>query len=224
MTKQWEMAVKTERERSARDLHDNLGQVLGFISLQAQGIKQELINSGVNVALDQLDKLVDAAELANSDIREHILSVRRETDQEKDFISSLEQDVLHFEKQTGIELTLETPDGFAWDEIRLNTRLSILSIIRESLNNIRKHAAAEKAEIKISRAGELLKVQVTDDGNGFAPDASYAKAGCGLNIMRERAMEIGAHFSVSSEAGSGCSVDLEIPMEVAKTHESHVGR
>lgn len=78
LKQQWKSAVIEERERIARDLHDNLGQVLGFISLQAQGVKQELINEDINIVSQKLDRLVTAAQSANSDIRKYIQSARSE--------------------------------------------------------------------------------------------------------------------------------------------------
>ena len=80
-----------EKERHSRDMHDNLGQVLGFISLQAQGIKQELANADVDIAQHKLDKLVYAAQSANNELRKYIRNARSAETMETDFITALKQ-------------------------------------------------------------------------------------------------------------------------------------
>ena len=97
---QWKLAVIAERERMARDMHDNLGQMLGFINLQAQGIRKELANAGVeNVSL-KLSKLVDVTQSAHTEIRQYIREVRSSAILEKDFIAALKMVISNFQEQT----------------------------------------------------------------------------------------------------------------------------
>ena len=103
---QWKLAVIEERERMARDMHDNLGQVLGFINLQAQGIRQELMNAGIETVSYKLDKLVDITQSAHTEMREYIRNVRSPVYMEKDFITTLKKDIFSFEEQTGLNVKL----------------------------------------------------------------------------------------------------------------------
>ncbi len=214
LRQQWKLAVTEERERLARDLHDNLGQVLGFINLQAQGIRQELINADVDIVSHKLDKLVNVSQSAHSDIREYIHNARNTTAMEKNFMTGLAKDIVSFEKQYGLKVKLKLPTGFTGEELKPNVRINILNIIKEALNNIRKHSEADHVKISFSIAQEQLCVTVEDDGRGFDLNQhnSMTKTKFGLSIMRERALEIGAQIDIKSEEGKGSRVAFSVPI------------
>jgi len=107
LQQQWKLAVIEERERLARDMHDNLGQVLGFINLQAQGIRQELINAGIKTGTLKLDKLVDVAQSTHREIREYIRNVRSSDSMENNFMVTLAKDIMSFEEQTDLKIELD---------------------------------------------------------------------------------------------------------------------
>jgi PAS domain S-box-containing protein len=215
LKQQWEFAVQEERERLARDLHDNLGQVLGFINLQAQGIRQELVNADVNIVSNKLDKLVNVSQSAHNDIREYIRSTRNTAAMDKDFITGLTKDLMNFEEQSGINVELDIPVGFIGDELKPNIRINMLNIIKEALNNIRKHADANAVKITFLTVQDQLCVTVEDNGKGFEvkPSSNDAKNQFGLNIMRERAEEIGAHIDIQSVLEKGSCVALQVPIK-----------
>lgn len=214
LKQQWQLAVNEEREKTARDLHDNLGQVLGFINLQAQGIRQELKNSGVDTVTKRIDRLVDATQSAHTDLRKYIRSIRDPAYSEEDFLIALQKIAAGFKAQTGITAGLEIPDGFSGEAIAPNARIQILSVIKEALNNICKHAEAEHVAITLSLERRNLRVAVADDGKGFSsgrnPDG--AKTKFGIDIMRERAAEIGGNLKIESAPGNGCVITLNMPI------------
>lgn len=215
LKQQWKLAVIEEREKMARDMHDNLGQVLGFINLQAQGIKQELMNKGIDTVSCKLDKLINATQSAHTEIREYIRDIRSSAYMEKDFITALKKELSEFEEQTGISVKLDAADEFAYGEIKPNIRINTLNIIKEALNNIRKHAAAQNARISFSVGQNQLCAVVEDDGVGFETIQSQnnIKTRFGLDIMRERAMEMGGRIDIGSAAGKGCRIELIVPVE-----------
>ncbi len=213
MKHHWKLAVIEERERIARDMHDNLGQTLGFINLQAQGIRQELVNTGVTTALDKLDKLVSVSQTAHSDIRQYIKNARNSEIIEKDFLYMLRSCISSFEEQSGLKVRLSMPDGFSGDSLDPNSRINLLNIIREALNNIRKYAEAKNVGITFEADREYLSVAVEDDGRGF--DTRFGiddnNSGFGMGIMRERASEIGAAIDISSTPGKGSRIAVTLP-------------
>ncbi|GAB6174398.1 hypothetical protein JCM15765_38760 [Paradesulfitobacterium aromaticivorans] len=215
LKQQWKLAVTEERERQARDMHDNLGQVLGFINLQAQGIRQELMNAGVEIASPKLNKLVEATQSAHNEIREYIRNARSTASMEMDFMTALTKDILSFEEQTGLKVRLDIPLGFAGEEVKPNLRFNILNILKEALNNIRKHAEAANVRISFSLAREQLCATVEDDGKGFDMELhdNTNKTKFGLKIMRERASEIGAQIDIKSIIGKGSRIDLFVPIK-----------
>ncbi len=215
MRRQWMEAVIEERERMTRDLHDNLGQVLGFINLQAQGIKTELLNAGVEITSDKLSRLVDVTQSAHHEIRQYIHHARKSAELEKDFISALQKEIKQFEDRTDINVTIDFEGDINWEGLRPDIRLHILNIVREALNNTRKHAGADIVKITFAAKSDWIFVIVEDDGRGF--DAEKIGHGdnkkYGLNIMRERAVEIGALINIQSSPEEGTRVELRVPLK-----------
>lgn len=212
LEQQWKLAVTEERERLARDLHDDLGQVLGFINLQAQGIRKELANADIDIVSQKLDRLVHVSQEAHKDIREYIRSIRNTEVLTKDFVAGLIKDINSFEEQSGLRVKLDIPSGYTGEELKPDIRINTLNIIREALNNIRKHADADNVYMGFTVSKEQLCVTVEDDGKGFDIETNLANR-YGLNIMRERASEIGAQIGIESEPGKGCCISLEVPLD-----------
>ncbi|TGE36580.1 PAS domain S-box protein [Desulfosporosinus fructosivorans] len=218
LNQQRKLAVIEERESLARDMHDNLGQVLGFINLQAQGIRQELFNAGVETAAARFDKLVDATQSAHQEIREYIKNARSSASSEKNFSTALTKDIMIFENQTGLKVELKIPNGFTGEELEPNIRLNLLNIVKEALNNIRKHAEAEQVKIIVSLAKKQLIVTIEDDGKGFdKAEQNYGtKTKFGLDIMRERASKIGLKIDIQSSVGKGTRINCMLFKEERK--------
>lgn len=214
LIQQRKLAVIKERERIARDMHDNLGQVLGFINLQAQGIRQELMNSGVEIAAGSIDKLVEVTQSAHNEIREYIHNTRNIEASGKNLITALEKNITDFEEQTGICVEHKIPIGFDGEEFEANVMTNVVNIVREALNNIRKHSQASQAKISFLPGREELSITIEDNGKGFLPQQNpdTEKNKFGLNIMRERAAEIGAQIYIESALGKGSRVTLCVPV------------
>lgn len=224
LRQQRKLAVIKERERIARDMHDNLGQVLGFINLQAQGIKQELINSGVEIAAGSIDKLVEVTQSAHNEIREYIRNTRNIDSSEKNLITALEKNISDFEEQTGICVEHKIPIGFDGEEFETNVMANMLNIIREALNNIRKHAQASQVKISFLPGREELSITIEDNGKGFQihQNPNVEKNKFGLNIMRERAAEIGAEIYIESDLGKGSRITFCVPVRKGGENENEV--
>jgi PAS domain S-box-containing protein len=225
LEQQRKFAAAEERENMAKDLHDNLGQILGFINLQAQGIRQELSTAGVDLVTSRLDKLVEVTQSANKELRTYIRSVRNILSDELNLSDSIKQDILCFEERTEIQTTVT---GFNLIGLMLEPKaqLQVLNIIKEALNNIQKHSKATQAKIEVKLQDGKLGLSVEDNGIGFNLQAASEKADSfGLTIMRERASEIGADFDIRSEVGKGCRVTLCVSIrERGMENENHAGR
>lgn len=216
LEQQWKLAVSDERERMARDLHDNLGQIMGFINMQAQGIRQELKNEGIDTVSDSIDKLVDVTQSAHSDLREYIRSIRNHASAGIDLVTALNMSIHHFKEQTGLNVKLDISGADICDAIKTNARINILSIVKEALNNIAKHANAKNVRVVLRLSADTIYTLIEDDGKGFDTVTSHGANGgnktkFGLDIMRERAAEIGGKLSIDSVPGTGTWVILQIP-------------
>ena len=210
---QWRMAVIDERERMSRDLHDNLGQVLGFINFQTQAIKQVLVKEGIELVSDKLEQLIIAVQNAHSDMREYISSNRISVNVERDFISSLTNDIERFKQQTGLPVRFDLPEEPIVDKFNSALMANLQNIIREAMNNIRKHAQAAEVRIAIKMKEDFMVVSVADNGKGFETIKNdyTIKNKFGLDIMRERAALIGGSISIESIPNKGSRLMIYVP-------------
>ena len=227
LEQQRRLAAAHEKERMARDLHDNLGQILGFINLQAQGIRQELVTAGVDTVSDKLDRLVEVTQAAHDEIRTYIKSARSISPSDSDFLESLRNDILLFEQRSNIPTELFTNLDLAEIDLAPQVQLHLLSIAKEALNNVQKHSGAGHVNLSLSLEKEKVLLLIEDDGRGFTVSDKNDGAGkaFGLSIMKERAEEIGAELAVESAPGKGCRVALTLPVsqEGKNVHETYAG-
>ncbi len=209
-----QLTISEERERLSRDLHDNLGQVMGFLNVQAQGIRNELKKAHVDIASDKVSELIEATQAAHRDIREYIQQSRFSALIEKDFGGALVREVEQFEKQTGISVILDISPKDTPETLYLNIKINILFILKEALNNIRKHSEAENVQISFTASEKELHLKVKDDGKGFdcLTVNKEESRKYGLAIMQERAEEIGAQLQIESVPGKGCTIILCLPL------------
>ncbi len=213
------LATMRERWRLSRDLHDNMAQVIAFVSVQGQAVRQLLSQGDLSAADTHLARLVETAREADVDVRESILGLRVTLD-EHGFYPALEQYLMQYQKNYAIHTELIKPDSV--QECRLDPLVSaqLLAILQEALTNIRKHANAQHVEVKFETEPDWITVTVRDDGLGFKPGASDAATGehIGLRVMRERAEEIGSTLSLHSEPGKGTQVIVRVPLKIGRTN------
>jgi len=209
------LAISEERERLARDLHDNLGQVFGFINVQAQAIKRELSNTGVKVTSNKLERLIEVTQTAHRQMREYIHNAKDVAAVEKDFLSALKHEVEQVKKHTGLPIKLDIPHDLPLTGLKPGAGNHMLSIIKEALNNIQKHAGAKMVSVVIKGDDKEFCAVITDDGKGFdmARLEKRPLEGLGLNIMKERAAEIGGRLKIDTAPGKGTKVTLRVPLK-----------
>ncbi len=205
-----------ERDRLARELHDSLGQVLGYINAQAQAVREVLSNGQTALADAHLVRLVEVVRDAYADVREYILSVKASSRQS--LFRSLEQYLERFGPANGLAVELIVPDDLREGALSPVVESHLTRIIQEALVNIRKHARASVVKMAFSSLGDgWIEVVVEDDGRGFdlGEVAALGAGMFGLQIMQERAQEVGASVQVSSVPGRGTRVIIRAPMRTA---------
>jgi len=203
------LAILEERDRLARELHDSLGQVLGFVNLKAK-VAEDLISRGRGgEAGEELSQMRAAVQSAYEDVRQAILSLRT-APQGQGLLASLRDYVGKMREQTGLDVRLETTDGI---HLPPAVEAQVIRIVQEALTNVRKHAQARTVTVRFAREGAGAVVTITDDGRGFdlAQVESAAGMRFGLLTMRERAESIGGTLVVDTGPGRGTTVQLRIP-------------
>lgn len=204
-----EVAILEERDRIAREMHDSLGQILGYLGLKVIETRQFLIGNKLTQASDNLQQMAEAVQGACSDVRESILSLRTSIS-DGGLKSALEEYVDKFGDQAGIKTRIVVEPG---TDLGLNpvAEVQVLRIVQEALTNIRKHARAKSAVVRISSQNGNTLLAIEDDGCGFDVAAQQKGGHFGLHTMRERAEGIGASFTVNSVMGEGTTVQVSIP-------------
>ena len=203
-------AVLEERSRIARSLHDSLAQSLSFINMRFQMLSKNKLLPDDKSVRDNIEMIRDGIQYCYEDVRE-LLDHFRAKPQYGNFAETVRSVIERSRKQAGIPVVLHISGG----DCLLNSeqQTQALFILQEALSNIRKHAAAQQAEVLLEN-GDGFTMTVRDNGQGFNPESrAEAEPGqhIGLSVMHERAEKIGAEISIRSQPGSGTEVRLHIP-------------
>lgn len=210
------LATLEERDRIAREMHDSLSQVLGYIRLATTVTEERLDRGDIPAAREELREMRQASRDAYEDVRQGILALRSSGTLRKGFLAALEEFLGSYRVQTKLEVELAAANGEAVG-LSEAAQVQLLRVVQEALANVWKHARAHRVEIQIERDNGLLRVSVADDGCGFDP-AETASNGhrYGLRIMKERVESIGGALEVVSRPGSGTRVIVEAPATVSE--------
>ena len=221
LERQRTLAVIRERERLARELHDDLGQVLAFVNTQGQTARRLMARGEIAAADAQVARLVEVAQEADTDIRESILGLRVALP-EQGFFPALATYLEQYEKRYAIGTELNCPPTLGDDLFEPAVEVQLLRIIQEALTNARKHARARSVSVTFAAQDGCAQVAVQDDGCGFEPQDIFdaAPGHVGLRVMRERAEEIGGEFAVHSSVGQGTQIVVTVPLVVGASHSS----
>lgn len=206
------LSIVQERGRIAREMHDGLAQVLGYLNLQVQTLGS-LLNQGKTEKLQlELLQMRQAIQTAHADVRENILSLRTTLAQEKGLEAAVKEYLTEFGIQTGIKTTFSYK---VVGDLNLSSvaEVQLVCILQEALTNVRKHAQAGQVNVVITRDGrgqmDQIHMRVQDDGVGFTMAGS--KRNFGLQTMHERAESVNGRLSIRSDLGTGTRVESWFP-------------
>ena len=214
------MATLHERERLGRELHDSAGQILAYVSMQAQAIAKRVHDGDSITAETQLRRLAEAAQAAHADIRESLLALKVGPPGEWSFLGVLRQYLVGFSDHSGIVAELTIQPDLEVEALPPNSGVQLLRVIQEALTNARKHSGARRVRVTLTREDGEAVIVVQDDGVGFrsgAFDPKHQTPGngsdhYGLNYMAERMLEIGGRLTIQSAPGAGTQVVLRAPI------------
>jgi PAS domain S-box-containing protein len=207
-------ATLRERERVARELHDGIGQVLGYVSMQADAARKLLEDGKVGMADTQLTRLAGVARDAHADIRAFILELRAAPSEQRSLIFALERYLDGLTQNYGLQTELTVAPGLEEGALGPEAQSQLFRIVQEALTNARRHGGARSVQVRLQAESGLLRVIVQDDGAGFDPTGLVRDEGhrFGLQFMRERAEELGGRVEVDSAPGRGTRIVVEVPL------------
>jgi signal transduction histidine kinase len=218
-----ELAVETERERIAREMHDGLAQVLGYVSTKSQAADELLANGRVVEARGQLGELTAAARSIYVDVREAILGLRSPITPELGLVGAIEDYAVRFAEASKLAVSVDAAPDVDAAGLGPETEAQIFRIVQESLTNVRKHAAAGRVAVHLRRIGDELVIELVDDGRGFDRPSPWPPSDWphyGQAAMRERAAAIGAEIAWGTAATGGGFLRLAVPLRRLAVEEA----
>ncbi|MFO8112674.1 MAG: histidine kinase N-terminal 7TM domain-containing protein [Desulfosalsimonadaceae bacterium] len=214
LEQQKEVAALQERERLARELHDGIGQTLGYVGMQTQTALKWMHGGNPEKAGTLLERLVEVTKDAHADVRESILSLKTGKGRQWSFIPALKEYIDRFQVNYGIRTELVLSAGIDENTLDPETGAQLLRAIQEGLTNARKHSGASNLRVCMERNGSMAQISITDDGHGF--DASRLERGedghFGLVFMRERMAQIGGTLKIESMPDGGTALTMAAPI------------
>ncbi len=207
------LAVLEERDRLAREMHDDLAQSLGYLNVKASITKDLLSSGSIAQAQESLTELKDVAKLVYTDVRESIFNLRTAVSSQLGFIPTLQDYLEEYRAHYGLDIQLLV--GYnEFIELPPEMANQLLRVIQEALANVRKHAGAKTVCVRYYQEGNHLCVQVEDDGQGFNPlqVTNTGQQHIGLQVMSERMAGIGGSLQCISQPGQGTRIILHAPL------------
>lgn len=190
----------------SNELHDNIAQVAGIIKMNLYTIKLNDIDKAAH-------KLVDIKELTSqliTDIRMLSQNMNGERVTQIGLCKALEMEIERINKTDLFTASFEQHG----DLIPLNDDKIIIlyRMVQETLNNMVKHSNAKEIKLKLSSKEDLLRLVLSDDGEGFDVEEKLKNGtGAGLHNLQKRAKLINATLTINSQIGTGTSVVIEYP-------------
>lgn len=200
-----------ERRRIAAELHDSLGQNLLLVKNHAQlALAHREPSAEPRLQLQAIDRL---AELSIAEVRHIAHDLRPYQIDHLGLTQAIAALIDNAARSTGIvfQKQLDSVDDLFAPELAIH----VYRIVQECLNNVLKHAAAQKVVIQLDRDVREVRFEIRDDGRGFAmkpAPAGIATSGLGLKNLAERARILNGTFDIQSQPGKGTRVTIVIPI------------
>jgi signal transduction histidine kinase len=195
-----------ERQRLARELHDETGQALTSILLGLKAVEEAATIEKVRAGANELRELVVAT---LQDVRRLAVELRPKALDDFGLVAALERLTQTFSEATGIEVQLQA--ALRDERLPGEVETTLYRIVQEALTNTVKHAGARKVSILVTRRGATAAAVIEDDGRGFDP-AAARQDGLGLLGMGERIALLEGKLTVESSPGSGTTLVAEVPL------------
>lgn len=198
-----------ERQRLARELHDELGQYLNAIKLDAQALAS---GEGPLAEKEGARRIAASADHVYGVTRHLMSRLRPPALDDLGLVAALESCVDSW-RRSRPELQVQLSTGGKLDDLGENVNLALYRIVQEALTNCVRHSRATRVLIDLTRSpdpAEGLLLEIRDDGIGVPPAALGSHGG--LAGMRERSAMLGGNFELLSEDGQGATIHVEIPL------------
>ena len=205
-------AVLQERNRIAREIHDNLAQEILGISVQLEIVARTL-GSAPDAARKHLDRARALVRSSVAEARRYVWDLRSQSLDERDLPAALAEMTRRLTAESGVQTQFNVSGTFR--PLAPQVENNLLRIGQEAVGNAVRHAQAKTVTVSLDFGAREVRLEVKDDGRGF--DAASYDGGrgghFGLVGMRERAEQMGGDANVNSTPGRGTEVTVRVPIE-----------
>jgi len=204
-----ETATLEERTRLARELHDSATQSLYSATLFAEAGKDLAEQGDLDSAGYYLSRVGEVVQQALKDLRLLVFELRPPVLEKEGLVGAIQKRLDAVEKRAGMEARLI---GDPLLSLPGEQSEDLYFIALEALNNVLKHAESDSVTVTIRSDGELLALEVVDDGVGFNLESVHNGGGMGMGSMQERAERLGGDLTIQSNPGQGTRVEVVVPL------------
>jgi signal transduction histidine kinase len=203
-----EQIKEGERKRIAREIHDELGQNLLALKIEAEILanrtrdRHARLHERAAATVRQIDLTIRSVRQIINDLRPNVLDLGLN--------AAVDWQVTDFARRTGIECELvEDETEHHLDD---HCATALFRILQESLNNVARHARASKVRIDLHQHADMLTMTIRDNGIGIQPGSRNRNGSFGLVGIEERVNILGGSFSISSGPDTGTTIVVTIPV------------
>ena len=193
-----QQSLLVERQRIARDMHDDLGSGLSALQMLSNIAKNKATDPNTRA---EMTRIADSTAQLNQNIREIIWTVHTTDDGICALIYFLRRYCADFEELTSIETQFSATDDLVDSRLSNECRRNIFLCVKEALNNAAKYAEATQIMVEFEVIGERINIVITDNGKGFDVEEAHKRAGNGLRNIQKRMADIGGIAQFESQAG-----------------------
>ncbi|NJD21502.1 MAG: PAS domain S-box protein [Melioribacter sp.] len=208
-----EAAREEERSYIARELHDELGQVLTAIKMDLTlmqddlQVKPNLLKGELTEQLVQIEKMIDRL---ISTVKNIATELRPDILDHLGLIAALEWQAKEFEKRHKVSCDFNS--NINKIELGKDISTAVFRIFQETLTNVARHSYASQVAAKIQLLGDKLILEVEDNGKGISKEQLFNISSIGITGMKERAKFLGGKVFIEGQEGKGTKVFLEMPL------------
>lgn len=220
LLKRTNSAIESERNRVARDLHDGPVQGVSAASLSLEAVLLMLQNNDIEEAVDTLVNVRGQLSEEADNLRRLMSNMRPPILEERGLVPALKETLSRFGKEQSVRTEFKSRSLV---EVPADLETLAYRLVQEALTNAHKHANASKVTLTVDAVAGQLRVEITDDGDGFDPTKArdFLRAGkVGLASMRERIELANGTFMVRSTEDSGTSIVATLPLDTVSVYAS----
>ena len=202
-----ELATLRERERLARDLHDNLGHSLVTLTVQLEAV-QRLLPVDLDRAGPLLEEMKALSRSSTEALRRSLAAPARSGLGDKSLTQAVQSLCADVGRRTSVKIDCQIAAGA--DGLPPAVAEALWHVAQEGLTNVEKHAQAQHVAVSLSLQPQLAVLRVSDDGVGLTPDAESKPGHYGLRGLRERVEGVGGTFLVTATGPKGALIEARV--------------